>query len=119
MSQSPRLTDAQWARIQPLLPPPKRRGRPRADDRTTLDAILYRLKSGCRWCDIPRRYGDHVTAWRRLRDWSADGTWTRIWQSFVADLNRADKLDWERCAIDGSYVRAKGGAITSAAAAAA
>ncbi len=63
------LTDSQWAVIAPLLPTRKRRGRPRADDRTTLNGILHVLRSGCRWQDMPRRYGAPNTCWRRLAHW--------------------------------------------------
>ncbi len=61
------LTCEQWKRLEPLLPPGKRCGRPRADDRKTLDGILYVLRTGCRWADVPREYGSPVTCWRRLR----------------------------------------------------
>lgn len=57
------LTDAQWEVIRPLLPPPNKRGRPRADDRRTLTRILYVLRIGCRWRALPRRYGSPVTCW--------------------------------------------------------
>jgi transposase len=48
------LNDSQWAFIKPLLPPPARTGRPRADDRRTLEGILYILTTGCRWQELPR-----------------------------------------------------------------
>ena len=105
------LSEAQWARIAPLLPVQRRMGRPRANDRRTIDGILYVLKTGCRWNDLPPRYGAYVTAWRRLRTWARDGTWQRVWQALLAELDAEERLDWERCALDGSYVRAKGGAI--------
>src|SRR6516225_2845359 len=52
-----RLTDRQWAFIRPYLPAPARTGRPRADDRCTIEGILYVLITGCRWQDLPRVYG--------------------------------------------------------------
>ena len=51
------LTDEQWERIRPLLPPPARTGRPRADDRKVLNGILYVLRTGCAWKEMPRKYG--------------------------------------------------------------
>jgi transposase len=60
------LSDEQWQFIQPLLPLRARTGRPRADDRRTLNGILYVLVTGCRWMDMPKEYGSHKTAWRRL-----------------------------------------------------
>ena len=106
------LTDEQWAVIRPLLPPQARTGRPRADDRRTLNAILWILKTSARWCDLPRELGDDSTAHRRLKRWSADGTWQLIWRALLGTLDEAGKLDWKACAIDGSYVRAKGGATS-------
>ena len=74
-----RLTDAQWAQIAALLPPrPQRRGRPRADDRRTLDAILYVQRTGCAWADLPAELGDEATAHRRWQEWQAAGLWERI-----------------------------------------
>ena len=84
-------------------------GRPRADDRAMLNAILHVLVSCCRWNDLPRAYGHYSTAWRRLRRWSADGTLLRLWRHLLGRLDTAGKLDWEHCALDGSYVPAKRG----------
>ena len=61
------LTDEQWERIRPLLPPPARTGRPRADDRKVLNGILYVLRTGCAWKGTPRKHRSHVTAWPRLK----------------------------------------------------
>jgi transposase len=60
------LSDEQRQFIQPLLPPRARTGRPRADDRGTLNGILYVPVTGCRWMDTPKEYGSHKMAWRRL-----------------------------------------------------
>ena len=59
------LSDDEWELIKPLLPPRARTGRPRADDRLVLNGILYVLMTGCRWMDMPIRYGSHKTAWKR------------------------------------------------------
>jgi transposase len=63
------VSDGEWEVIRPFLPPMSRVGRPRADDRMVLNGILYVLTSGCRWCDMPVKYGSYKTAWRRLRRW--------------------------------------------------
>src|SRR6516225_12208064 len=73
-----RLTDRQWAFIRPYLPAPARTGRPRADDRRTIEGILYVLITGCRWQDLPREYGAPTTAWRRLTRWDEEGVWD-VW----------------------------------------
>jgi transposase len=72
------LTDAQWAILQPLLPPRNRTGRPRANDRRTVNAILCVLRTGCAWRDLPEKYGDDSTAHRRLQRWQQEGIWQRI-----------------------------------------
>jgi transposase len=112
------LSDVQWGRIRPLLPPPTPNCRPRASDRQTLNAILFVLKRGCRWRDVPRELGSGVTAWRRLRRWAADGTWRLVWQTLLAELYSRGELDLDRCALDGSYAKAKGAAMPSGALAA-
>jgi hypothetical protein len=73
-----RVTDAQWAAIAALLAPRARTGRPRADDRRTLEAILHKRDSGCGWQALPPALGAGVTAYRRLRAWQAAGVWTQI-----------------------------------------
>lgn len=113
------LNNGQRSAIAPPLPPPAPTGRPRADDRKTINGILHVKKTGCRWVDVPPEYGSDTTVWRRLRTWAADGTWRRIWQAFLAILDAQGRIDWERCAIDGSYVRAKGAATRRGAPAAA
>ena len=108
------LTDEQWGVIRPMLPPPKTgRGRPRADDRTTLNGIIYVLEVGCAWMDMPRQYGSYSTAWRRLQQWLADGTWDRVWRALLAQLDARGQLDWSEASLDGSFVVAKKGAMVS------
>jgi transposase len=103
------LTDGQWAFICPLLPPPARTGRPRADDRRTIEAILYVLITGCRWQDLPREYGAPTTAWRRLRRWGQEGVWECIWRTALATLDQRGELDWTIAFLDGSFAPAKKG----------
>ena len=101
------LTDEQWDFIQPLLPGHKRIGRPRADDRKTLDGILYVLRTGCRWGDLPREYGAYSTCWTRLRQWEAQGVWERIWQAILSILDDQEKLEWAQAFLGGSFIPAR------------
>ena len=103
------LTDKQWAFIHPLLPPPAHTGRPRADDRRTIEGILYILITGCRWQDLPREYGAPTTVWRRLKRWGEEGVWERIWRATLAALDHQGKLDWSKAFLDGSFAPAKKG----------
>jgi transposase len=74
------LADAQWARIEPLLPDrtPRRGGRWR-DHRQVIDAIAFKYRTGTPWMDLPERFGSWKGVRNRLRMWAADGTWERIW----------------------------------------
>jgi transposase len=109
------LTDDQWSVLEPLFPERRRGpGRPRADDRRTLNGILYVLKTGCAWEDLPRAYGSAVTCWRRLRQWSDDGTWERVWRALLSAIDARSQLEWSRAFLDGSFVPAKKGAPASA-----
>lgn len=105
------LTDEQWELIAPNLPPPKRTGRPRADDRRTLEGILWVLRSGARWQDLPKEYGSPTTCWRRLREWEEAGVWENLWRVILASLEAKQKLDWAQAFLDGSFVPAKKGAL--------
>jgi transposase len=106
------LTDEQWGVLEPLLPKQKPgRGRPRADDRRTLNGILFVLKTGCAWADMPSEYGSPVTCWRRLNSWAEDGTWDRIWRTLLGQLDAQGKLEWAQAFLDGSFIPAKKGGL--------
>lgn len=114
MSRRHELTDEQWAVIEPHIPKQKPgRGRPRADDRQTVNGILYVLKTGCAWADLPREYGSATTCWRRLDQWSRDGTWERVWRALLSELDAQGKLEWAQAFLDGSFVPAKKGDLAS------
>ena len=107
----PLLPDAVWAVIQPVLPKPApgpRGGRPRLDDRKALVGILFVLKTGMAWEDLPAELncGSGMTCWRRLAEWQADGTWDKIHAALLERLDGAGKLDWSRAVVDSSSVRA-------------
>lgn len=105
------LTDEQWATIQPLIPKQKGPGKPRADDRETLDAILYVLSTGCRWENLKKiRYSHHyTTAWRRLKRWEEDGTWKRILDTLISKGYSLGVVRMDELSIDSTTVPAKKG----------
>ena len=111
----PLVTDELWARIEPLIPkhqaPTERIGRPPVDDRAALTGIVFVLKTGIPWEDLPCEMdcGCGMTCWRRLRDWQEAGVWDRLHEVLLAELNGADKIDWTRAAVDSGSVRAVGG----------
>ncbi|HEX6499710.1 MAG TPA: transposase [Micromonosporaceae bacterium] len=84
-NRRPVLTDAQWARVAPLLPPAKGGlGRPPAPHRQVVEAIVYRDRTGIAWRDLPAEFGPWQTAWKRHRRWSDDGTWDRVLTELAA-----------------------------------
>ena len=110
------LTDAQWEKICPLLPrirKSRRGGRPPANDRKVLEGILWILRSGARWQDLPDEFPSPSTCWRRLRDWEEQGVWLTIWRAFLAELNEREQLNWSESFLDGSFAPAKKGARKS------
>jgi len=112
----PLVSDGLWERVEPLLPRVERRfrypGRKRLEDRQVLTGILFVLKTGIPWEDLPQEMGcgSGMTCWRRLRDWNEAGVWERLHQVLLDELQDAGQLDWSRAVVDSSHVRAKGGA---------
>ncbi|WP_405499630.1 IS5 family transposase [Streptomyces anulatus] len=100
------LTDAQWARIEPLLPDrsPRRGGRWR-DHRQVLDAIAFKYRTGTPWIDLPKHFGSWKGVHNRLRTWAADGTLVRVFTALLAQADAAGDLDWV-VAVDSTVVRA-------------
>jgi transposase len=107
------MTDKVWQRIGPLLPDTNTFGRPRCADRDVLEGILWVLKTGARWRDVPKSLPSASTCWRRLRDWEEDGVWDLVWRSFISQLDAKGVLDWEQCFMDGSFAPAKKGGSAS------
>jgi transposase len=109
------LSDETWALIEPHLP--KRqpmRGRPWQDDRRTLEGILWVLRTGARWKDLPERYPSPATCWRRLQQWERQGLWLKIWRTFLKRLDARGALEWSEVLMDGSFAPAKKGGSASA-----
>ena len=108
------LTEEQWAIIEPLLPKPVKRadgkGRPRVDDRTILNGILWVMRTGAPWHDIPNRYPPYQTCHRRFQEWVRSGTFEKILRTLVEDVKERGELDLTECFIDGTFVMAKKGA---------
>lgn len=77
------LTDAQFARLEALLPTDTR-GKPRVDDRRVISGIVHVLKSGGRWIDAPDAYGPRKTLYNRFVRWSAKGVWVDIFHALAS-----------------------------------
>ncbi len=112
----PLLPVALWERIKPMLPAPKPRrfrypGRKPVDDRKTLTAILFDLKTGVAWELLPQEMGcgSDKTCWWRLRDWHEAGNRQELREVLLAELNGADGLEWSLVSVDSRSFRALGG----------
>src|SRR5688572_28199393 len=105
-----RLTDEQWMKLEPLLPkwrPTSKGGRPWADNRAVFEGILWMLRSGARWQDLPPEYPSPATCWRRLNKWEIEGVWEEVWREFLRQLDHAGFLAWQECFIDATFFPAK------------
>jgi len=110
------LTDQLWKRLKPLIPTPARRyrfpGRRQVDDRAALEGILFVVRTGIRWNDLPTSaFGvSGATCWRRLKEWHEAGVWQRLHETLLAELRSAGLLDLAHTVVDSSHLRAlKGG----------
>ncbi|MFI8200474.1 IS5 family transposase [Streptomyces sp. NPDC085942] len=99
------VTDAMWARIEPLMPVDPVRGRPWADHRRTLEAIVWKYRTGSPWRDLPDELGSFQTAHKRLSRWAKDGTWERILSATLAAADDGDDIGWT-VSVDSTVCRA-------------
>ncbi|MFG2233626.1 transposase [Streptomyces sp. NPDC048723] len=99
-------TDAQGARIEPLLPDrvPRRGGRWR-DRRQVIDAIAFKYRTGTPCMDLPEQFGSWKGVHHRLRVWAVDGTWAKVFAALLAQADAEGDLDWV-VAVDSTIVRA-------------
>ena len=110
------LTDDQWNRITPHLPehpPSPKGGRPREDDRECLEGLLWLLRTGARWQDLPGDFPSDTTCWRRLQEWAGEGVLAEIHAILIGQLEELGQLDFEQLLADATFIRAKKGATRS------
>src|SRR5688572_26009808 len=110
------LTDYQWEYLQEFIPYEELQsgaGRPWADARAVLNGVLWILRTGAPWKDLPRRYGAPATVHRRFQHWRKEGIFRRVVEVLAEQLQRAGRLDLSECFIDGTFAPAKRGALES------
>ena len=111
----PLVSDDLWNLIGPLIPIKPRRfrhpGRKPVPPRACLSGILFVLKTGIPWEDLPQEMGCGcgMTCWRRLAAWQAVGMWQQLHRLLLKHLREADQIDWSRALVDSASVRAVGG----------
>ncbi len=110
------VTDEQWQVLEPLImeAEPARRadgkGRPRRSPREVLNGILWILRTGAQWADLPDRYPPYQTCHRRFQGWVRSGALDGVLQALAQDLQERGEIDLSECFIDGTFVVAKKGA---------
>jgi len=112
------LTEAQWKRLEPSLPKPRRRpdgrGRPWRDPRDVLNGVLWVMRTGAPWHDLPDRYPPYQTCHRRFQLWARNGALARILHQLARELAAAGGYDFTETFIDATFAGAKKGASPSA-----
>lgn len=101
------LNDEQWERLRALLPPQKpKTGRPGKDQRLIINGILWILRTGAPWRDLPEQYGPWQTVATRFYRWRKAGVWDRILEALQQKADGEGRIDWEVHYVDGTVVRA-------------
>ena len=112
------LTEEQWKIIENILPldavRDDGRGRPWSDRRKVLNGVLWILRTGAPWQDLPSRYGAYQTAHRRFQNWVRSGVMEKLLLTLAEHLQEAGGLDLKECFVDGTFVPAKKGGAVSA-----
>src|SRR5450631_3018233 len=111
------LTEEQWEAIRASFPGPERLrtsakgGRPWRDPRDVLNGVLWVLRTGARWADLPGRYPPYQTCHRRFQRWVKEGVLAKVLRLLAEDLRRRGKIDLTEAFIDGSHAGAKRGVL--------
>jgi transposase len=109
------LTEAQWGVLKPLVQPKtpsKRRGRPWADTRRVLEGVLWILRTGAQWAELPKdKFPPYQTCHRRFQQWVGEGTLVQVLQALAEDLLARGQLDLAETFIDATFAGAKKGAV--------
>ncbi len=101
------LTDDQWAVLAPYLPPQRATtGRPAKAHRPMVEGMLWRLRTGAPWRDLPERYGPWESVYTRFRRWQRAGVWDEILRALQTAADRHKELDWQLHFLDGTSIRA-------------
>lgn len=106
MTRRHELSDEQWERLAALLPQKAKSGRPAADHRRIVNGILWVIRTGAPWRDLPERYGSWSTVYSRFQRWRKAGIWEGIFAAVQQMADAAGELDWEVHYVDGTIVRA-------------
>lgn len=105
-----RVSDELWAKVVAILDqldPPKPTGRKRIDQRAALDAIIFRLRSGCQWNQLPKAFPDDSSVHRTCQRWERLKVLDSIWALLVAECEELGGVDWQWQAVDAAVGKAR------------
>ena len=108
------LTDVQWELLKSIVEPktpPKRRGRPRSDTRRVLEGVLWILRTGAQWSEMPNKFPPYQTCHRRFQRWVGEGALVELLRTLAQDLVARGDLDLAETFIDATFSGAKKGAV--------
>jgi putative transposase len=111
------VSDELWDIIQPILDeldPPAETGRPRTGQRAALNGIIYQMRSGCQWNQLPEKFGDDSSVHRTMQRWIRKGVFERMWAVLIENCEELDGVNWEWQSADGAMGKARFGGIRSA-----
>lgn len=94
------LTDAQWGRLQPLLPVRAQGRKSTRGDRLFVDAVIFRARTGIQWRDLPERFGNWKSVYNRFRNWARKDVWAQVFRDLRIDVDDTASI------VDGTSVRA-------------
>lgn len=109
-----RVSDELWGRVGPIIlecDPPAATGRKRNDDRASLNGIIFRLRSGVQWNQLPREFGSDTAVHRTMQRWIARGVFERIWAELIAECEELGGVDWQWQSADAAMGKARFGGI--------
>jgi putative transposase len=112
-----RISDELWAIIEPILQefwPRKKEGRPPADWRRALEGIIFRMRSGCQWDQLPKEFGSKSTVHDWFQRWNKGGVMEQIWAKLVEHCQELGGVHWKWQSADGATGKARFGGIASA-----
>jgi transposase len=112
MEPKPQVTDEQWLLIEDLFPheePAEFGGRPAIPPRPCLEGILWILRTGARWKDLPTHFPSPSTCWRRFKEWTESGVFQKAWARLLGTLDGLKQIEWEETFADGTFSPAKKG----------
>lgn len=108
------IDDELWKRIEPVLLkfwPRKATGRPPTDWRRVLNGIIFRMRTGCQWDQLPKRFGSKSSVHRWFQRWCQAGVMARIMAVLIEECEELGAVHWDWQAADGALAKARWGGI--------